>query len=186
MKRFALISFLFLSLSACGTQEADTTDVIIDDPGCSSDCDGGGSALSVAPFRSPAPYVFDFNSVYTGNEPTGEVFGDLPGISWESGVTARDSDEDGWLGLSYEVPAGTYLLNWRAGSPETWADFGTKEALAAMTDDERGFVSCNWWDSGSSSLVDVSGSSCALRVSVDSDGNITAAGNMGNLNPDLL
>ena len=182
MKRFGLICAVFsLTLAACGTQDADTADIIETDSGNDT-----GSALSVAPFRSPAPYVFDFNAVYTAGESTGEVLGDLPGLSWESGVTARDSDEDGWLGLSYEVPAGTYMLNWRAGSPETWADFGTKAALTAMTDDERGFVSCNWWDSGSITLIEVSGPTCALRVSVDGDGNIIAAGNMGNLNPDLL
>ncbi len=186
MKFFPLISVLVLSLAACGTQEPGSTDIVIDDPGCTSDCGGDDTALSAAVFRSPAPYVFDFNARYTADEVTGEVLGDLPGISWDSGVTARDSDEDGWLGLSYEVPAGTYTLNWRAGSPETWADFGTKEALAAMTDAEREFVSCNWWDSSSASLIDVSGPSCALRVAVDADGNITAAGNMGNLNPDLL
>ncbi|KPJ85816.1 hypothetical protein AMJ57_01760 [Parcubacteria bacterium SG8_24] len=206
MKRFPLYLVVSLiamfAIGACGVQDpedsgsTDTPCVDCDtpdpdpDPEPCEDCEEPVE-LVAGPFRSPAACVLDFNSAYVSGATCGEVRGNLPGITWESGARILDDDLDGWMGMAYELPAGEYDLSYlgfqdcdSASPNEAWAQMGHVLQLLQMLAADRAFVFCNWWDASAEEMLEVESPSCWIRIVVDGECNITAGGNMGNFGTD--
>jgi hypothetical protein len=198
MKKLSTVLFaLSLVMNVnCGSPD----DGDCDSDACDSDTDTGGGndgggnddqdddtvIDNLAPFRSTSACVLEFSVAYIDGTNCAQVRGGLPGITWSSGVDLG-SEHDGYRSVNYQMAAGTYELsyvgwaNCSSRSNDVWADYGTKEHLAAMSADARKFINCNWWNASQSRVNDhVSSPSCNLRISVNSAGVITAAGNMAN------
>ncbi|HTK05155.1 MAG TPA: hypothetical protein VL500_06215 [Candidatus Eisenbacteria bacterium] len=150
--------------------------------------DAGTPAPGPAPLRSPASCQLRFADAYIGGATCGQVRGNLPGATWSSGPAMSDTNADHELELALTAaPAGTYDLTYVSatcpGGPavsETWASYGSRAQLLAMTADARSFVSCNWWDAATGTVLTVSSPGCNLRIAIDGSCNVTGAGNMRN------
>lgn len=184
------ISAMFLTVG-CGVQEDEDGDV--QDTPCCTDTDETPDADTdtdeglPAPFRSPAPCVFDFSNAYVSGAVCGEVRGTLPGMSWSSGVQISNPDGDGYMGMAFVVPAGTYemsYLGWQNCSTrepnDAWAQYGFEEQLTEMTAEARAYINCNWWNAGTGSVISGVNPSCNIRVTVDSECHVLPAGNMAD------
>jgi hypothetical protein len=192
MKKNLLIAFALFAagLTGCGLQE-DEGDQVADDatpPADTTPPDDSVPADTLpAPFRSPAANVYDFSTAYVSGATCGEVRGSLPGMSWTDGVQIANPDGDGYMGMSFITPAGTYelsYLGWQnCGTREpkdAWAQYGFEEQLVKMTAEARSFLNCNWWNATTQQKVTGVNPSCDIRITVDTVGNILPAGNMAN------
>ncbi len=173
-----------------------------DEEGCGTvrNCDDNGSddgntddgngdtpqpVVNTAPLRSPSAGVLEFSTAYISGTSCAQVRGTLPGLTWSAGADLG-SEVSGYRGISLSLPAGTYEMsyvgwaNCSSRTPDVWADYGKKEKLTAMDSAARAFVKCNWWNG--SSTVSVGSPSCNLKISVNSSGQVSAAGNMANYN----
>jgi len=193
ISRFATIIAFMSLFTACGLQEGEDTgnppDVIVD----GGDTGDTGDATDVdlpAPFRSPEACILDFSTRYVSDATCGEVRGNLPGMSWTEGVYVEDTDGDGYLGMSYEVPPGTYEIsylgyqNCAERTPhEAWAQYGHPEDLMGMSAEALSYIQCNWYDASTGEYInDLPDPHCNIRITVDDQCNITGAGNMGDFN----
>jgi hypothetical protein len=151
--------------------------------------DAGTTPTSApAPVRSSGVCSLRFADTYIGGATCGQVRGNLPGATWSSGPAIRDTNADHELELTLTVaPAGTYELSYVSAScpggpavTETWANYGSRAQLLAMTADARSFVNCNWWNAATGTTVSVSSPGCNLRIAIDAMCGITGAGNMRN------
>ena len=169
----------------CGLQEGEVT---VDDPPATVDPTPTPDPVVLpAPFRSPAACIFDFSTDYVSGAVCGEVRGNLPGLSWTSGVQIANPDGDGYMGMAFTVTAGTYelsYLGWQNCTTrepkEAWAQYGAQEQLLKMAPESRAFINCNWWNSAESKVIAGVNPSCDLRITVDNACNILPAGNMAN------
>ena len=192
MKKMLTVLFAAVSLALfvnCGTTDGDDNGNHHGSSGDNGNNSGNNNtttpADNIAPFRSIETGVLEFSTAYISGASCAQVRGNLPGITWNSGLDLG-SEHDGYRAVSVDLPAGTYemsYLGWAncsSRSTDIWADYGLKEHLTAMSATARGFVSCNWWN-GSSTLT-VSSPSCKLLIQVKSDGTIVGSGNMQNYN----
>lgn len=192
MNKILLIAFALFAagLTGCGLQEDEGdegTDIITPDATPPDDDAGPADDTLPAPFRSPAANVYDFSTAYVSGATCGEVRGNLPGLSWTEGVQIANPDGDGYMGMSFIVPAGTYelsYLGWQncdSREPrDAWAQYGFEEQLTKMTAEARSFINCNWWNATTQQKVTGTNPSCDIRITVDTVGNILPAGNMAN------
>jgi len=191
MKKNLLIAFAVFaaSLVGCGLQEDEgdegTTDTTPTDTTPPDDTDTDDTLP--APFRSPAANVYDFSNAYVSGALCGEVRGNLPGLSWTQGVQIANPDGDGYMGMNFITPAGTYelsYLGWQNCTTrepnDAWAQYGFEEQLVKMTADARSFINCNWWNATTKQKVSGVNPSCNIRITVDTVGKILPAGNMAN------
>lgn len=195
MNRMTMMVLAFASLAGCALQEDEKT------------ADDGGSTTVVvtetkaapAPFKSPAPYVLDFNAYYVNSSPCGALIGTLHGTDWgldwdrADSIALKDADVvtgemDGWLGTSIDgVVAGSYRIAVMdtecPGEVEQWAvpSYGNPEVIKEMKPEDRAFLDCHWYDSvAKCRLTNSSNPTCDLAVTYDAQGNISADGNMAD------
>src|SRR5688572_22230259 len=167
----AFCAILMLATVGCGLQEGDNTPP--DCTTCGNDGDGGTgpdadpvdppadggtvtppSGNAPAPVVSPAACRLEFHDQYISGSSCGELRGNLPGMTWDTGPVIQDSNSDGRLEyVAATIAAGTYSMSYMdrecAGqTPETgaWAHYGDPELLLSLTDDARAWLYCNWYD----------------------------------------
>ncbi len=180
------------SLTACGLGEAGP--LPSDDTHPSTSVDGGTppsgnpgttTGTTTAPFRSSAKLLLEVSPAFTDGSACVEIVGNLPGITWQTGIVTSSTLTDGFLSASCSMSAGTYDFSYRAVTctghvQGKWADYGDKAKLNGLTSDARRWIACNWYDSANRRCVSVSNPGCNLRATVDGQGNLTPAGNMGS------
>ncbi len=172
------------------------TTVVVDsgsvpaDSGVDTGMDSGVAAAMPGPVMSPGAKQLRFSDRYIAGSPCGDVLGTLPGTSWTSGLTIRDTNADHWLELDYTaLAAGTYTFSYRdrACPGETpdrtnWALYGDPTTMKMMSAASRAFINCNWWNAATETVITgVTDPVCNLKVTVATSGAITGAGNMANL-----
>ena len=173
-----------LTFAACGLQEDEDTAPPSDTTPPDDTTPPADDSLP-APFRSPTPCVFDFSNAYVSGATCGEVRGTLPGMSWTQGVQIANPDGDGYMGMAFTAPAGTYelsYLGWQNCSTQApndaWAQYGHEDQLTKMTAEARSFISCNWWNAATSSVISGVNPSCNIRITLDNECHVLPAGNM--------
>jgi len=179
---FALVAAL--AFAACGLQEGEVTGST-PPPDDTTDVTPPAVENLPAPFRSPTPCVFDFSNAYVSGATCGEVRGTLPGLSWTQGVQIANPDGDGYLGMAFITPAGTYelsYLGWQncdSRQPnDAWAQYGHEDQLLQMTAEARAFINCNWYNASTNAVISGVNPSCDIRITVDAECHILPAGNM--------
>jgi len=195
--------------SDCGACAPVCGDGVCEDPECASSCPADceeeceDCGPLPDPFQSPAPYTFLFSAHYVSGATCGEVRGNLPSMSWDSGyeiVDLYEGEMDGWLGFAYDtdeidVAAGMYDFSYVGYQScvdddplEAWAQYGLLSDLLRVSETGRSFILCDWYDASRDACVaPADGSpSCNIRVQIDADGNVTPYGNMAGLNADSV
>ena len=150
--------------------------------------DAGTSTTSnPAPVVSPTSCRLEFHDQYISGSSCGELRGNLPGMTWDTGPVIQDSNSDGRLEyVAATIAAGTYSMSYMdrecAGqTPETgaWAHYGDPELLRSLTADARAWLYCNWYDAATGTIrTDVADPGCNIRVTVGAGCSISPAGNM--------
>jgi len=193
-------AFLTLATVGCGLQEGDNPPP--DCTTCGSDggttppgdggtvappADGGTVPSNPAPVVSPTACRLEFADQYISGSSCGELRGNLPGMTWDTGPVIQDSDSDGRLEyIAATIVAGTYSMSYMdrecpGQTPETgaWAHYGDPELLLSLTADARAWLYCNWYDAATGTILsDVADPGCNIRVTVGAACAISPAGNM--------
>lgn len=154
---------------------------------------GCGGELMPDPLLVEDPFSLGFSTAYIGDE-CGLVFGDVPNqLEWNVGAFVTDGDffgeADGYMWISFaSIAAGTWSISYGTRgcmndptNPLLWAEYGRPEFLELMTPSARRYIHCGWWDAATQTDLR-NAASCGLRITVDSAGNISPAGNMENFN----
>lgn len=115
-------------------------------------------------------------------------------IGYESSLTLTKND-DGYFSLTFKasdlISTGadfTYGAVTAIGSESffTYANYGLAEKLNEMTSVGRSWVTCNWYDAATKTVLNLGGKeSCGLKATVTSDGqkcSFTGNGNMATYN----
>ena len=128
---------------------------------------------------SPASCTLKLSALYIGGAASGEIRGNIPGVStWSSGPALTDADNDLYLDfVQASLPVGSFDFSY-VSSDGTWALYGSKEQLRTMSAGGKSFVSCNWFDGTGEVAVD--SPECHLRITIAADCTVTGAGNMAN------
>ncbi len=184
--QFALALAAALAFTACGLQEGEDPDTTPPaDATPPDDATPPADDSLPAPFRSPAPCILDFSNAYVSGATCGEVRGTMPGMSWTSGVRIANPDGDGYMGMAFTTPAGTYEVsylgyqNCTTQQPnDAWAQYGHADQLVEMTAEARSFINCNWYNASTNQVISGVNPSCNIRFTVDSECHILPAGNM--------
>ena len=150
--------------------------------------DGGTSTASnPAPVVSPTSCRLEFADQYISGSSCGELRGNLPGMTWDTGPVIQDSNSDGSLEyIASTIAAGTYSMSYMdrecpGQTPETgaWAHYGDPELILSLTADARAWLYCNWYDATTGTvLTDVADPGCNIRVTVGTGCSLSPAGNM--------
>ena len=199
---------IFVLGTGCAIEEGDDTDVDTDTGDTDSDSDSDSDTDSDTetdtdtgdepdPEYGPCPFKTDgvdnwnVAAEHISGASKGEIrFFTAVGDGSHQNPSILDSNDSGYLGMSYEVDAGTYRFSYLGyqyadecsgeDCPVAWAQYGSKAVLDELSDECLQFLDCNWWDADEENEKTVDCAECAIKVHVDEDGAITGAGNMAN------
>jgi len=137
---------------------------------------GMAPAANADVVRSSGPCRLDFSALYVNASVSGEVRGNIPGVStWDAGPAMNDANADGYLEYApASLPTGTFDLSYLGAGQ--WALYGAKEQLRTMKPAALAFVACNWFDGQAETAA--ASPECHLRIAVDAQCVVTGAGNM--------
>ena len=164
--------------TGCG-QEEDTKTEDDNTPPSNNTPPSTTPTTNVDPVRVTGSRTLSLSTRFVNNASEAELRGTFPGITWTGGTLIGAASNGYFSGQQLAATAtGEFHFSYLA-LPSSWATFGTEENLKAMTADGRAFVACNWYD-GTKKVSPPAGQNgeCHLKVTIASDGTVTAAGNM--------